>query len=178
MFHSMLRAMMWTLCVLLALPATSRAQSGLFDNPQVLLGMGVGVSNPQTTSALLLEPTLALTFIDRFGKGFNAQGVGIKANAQVVEGHTRVGLAVDGFWTFFGGELGVVSQGAPDGSGAKRLGVQAGAFLTLARALSLYGRQVYIPSAAQSLHTDVGVLFMISTEDLEDIADIIEFFFP
>jgi len=178
LIHSMLRPLMLTLCVLLAMPATSRAQAGSDPNPQFYLGMGVGVSNPQTTSALLLEPTLALTFIDRFGKGFMAQGVGIKANAQFVEDHSRVGLAIDGFWTFFGGELGMVSQVAPGGSGARHLGVQAGVFLTLARALSVYGRQVYIPSSAQSLHTDVGVLLMISTEDLEDITDIIEFFFP
>ena len=170
-------------------PSQAESSSSSRYEPSVLLGLGVGAANLTGSSGpdFLWEPTLGFFYTNVRSTRMATRGFGLKANAQLSGESPRYGLGVEGFIQHVGADLGVVWERNPHGgdgpllrpkSGATLWGVEGTAFLTYGRLLSLYGRTALVPGSPQALRTDAGFQLMLRWQDLEKIAEIIEFFTP
>jgi hypothetical protein len=109
-------------------------------------------------------------------------GFGLKATAQFTGDGPRFGVGLEGFIQFLGASLGVVIEREPHPDNPSNFlthrGVEGTVFLTAGRLLSLYGRHAYVPESKQAVRMDAGLQLMLRWEDLETIADIIDFLTP
>ena len=132
--------------------------------------------------SLLLEPTVALLFLNTGTTKPATSGFGLKANAQYAGDALRFAVGPAGFVHFVGASAGVVYERVRKADASSEFlthrGVEGTVFLTAGRFVSLYGRQAYVPGSSQPVRTDAGLQLLLRWQDLETIAGIIEFFTP
>jgi len=146
--------------------STLAAEPGeLSGSPTVMIGFGIGATSVDSNPSMIYEPALSIIFFSDEHKTIPSMGVGIKASIQIIkDGHRGLGVALEGFKNYFGGEIGVIfpRKDLPVGVGPPlQIGYQATGFVTWHRLVSLYVRQTYTPNWHQPNETDVGLLFML-----------------